>query len=431
MHVARLLPRRLALACLAWAMLVPLAPASAAQEAVYMILATRDSAEIYLNDELLGISDATGSFDLDLVPGTHRIRAEKEGFLTSEIEFFQPEDAVTDVISLTMDPVPPPAAALPPEASGGSEGGLFIAMLIICGVLVAALALALVRRRRKESTFDRYRVIRPIGRGGMATVFLARDGGREVALKVMDSSLLSDTDLVRKFLKEGEVLDSIAATAPKAPVVRALRYGREGGTETGRPFVALEYVPGDTLLKFCREAGRMPALQVVGIARQVCEGLAAAHAQGVWHRDVSPDNVLLSEIVSPEASGEAPPIKLIDFGVAKNEYTQAKTLDGSISGKPPYMSPEQCRGESLDGRSDLYAVGIMMYTMLAGHPPFTDQNPLLVMRLHETAPVPPLPDDVPLEVQDLVMDLLEKDRADRPESAAEVARELYALERLN
>ncbi|MEL6616083.1 MAG: protein kinase, partial [Bacteroidota bacterium] len=379
---------------------------------------------------LLGLSDSTGSFDLDLVPGTHRIRVQKAGFLTSEIEYLQPEDAVTNVISLTLDPVPPPSA---PEAepAGGSSNGLFIAMLVICGVLVAALAVALMRRRKKESTFDRYRVIRPIGRGGMATVFLARDGDREVALKVMDASLLSDRELVRKFLKEGEVLDAIAATAPKAPVVRALRYGREGGTETGRPFVALEYVPGDTLLKFCRDAGRMTTHQVLGIARQVCEGLAAAHAQGVWHRDVSPDNVLLAAPASPEASGDAPPVKLIDFGVAKNEYTQAKTLDGSISGKPPYMSPEQCRGESLDGRSDLYAVGIMMYTMLAGHPPFTDQNPLLVMRLHESAPVPPLPDDVPGSVRDLVMRLLEKDRDDRPESAAEVARELYALERLN
>ena len=132
------------------------------------------------------------------------------------------------------------------------------------------------------------------------------------------------------------------------------------------------------------------------------------------------------------ASGDgAPEVKLIDFGVAKNEYTQAKTLDGSISGKPPYMSPEQCRGETLDGRSDLYAVGVMMYTMLAGHPPFTDTNPLLVMRLHETAPVPPLPDDVPEPVCNLVMRLLEKDRSDRPASAAEVAAQLSALERMN
>ncbi|MEM1054215.1 MAG: protein kinase [Bacteroidota bacterium] len=405
------------------------APGAMAQEAIYMIIQSRDSATVYLDGERLGITDSTGSLDVDLLPGSHQLRAEKEGFLPVDQTYIVEPDGVTDIISLAMDPVPPPVpeAMVVAESSGASRG-LIVGLIALCALLVGALAFAVTRKRKTGSTFDRYRLVRPIGRGGMATVFLAKDGTDEIALKVMDSGLLGDKELVRKFLKEGEVLQTIAQHAPTAPVVRALRYGRENDDPTGRPFVALEYVPGDTLMKFCRDAGRMPAQQVLGIARQVCEGLAAAHEQGVWHRDVSPDNVLLEEATS---GTDAPPVKLIDFGVAKNEYTQAKTLDGSISGKPPYMSPEQCRGESLDGRSDLYAVGVMMYTMLAGHPPFTDTNPLLVMRLHETAPVPPLPDDVPGPVREIVMRLLEKNREDRPASAAEVAAELSALERMN
>ena len=408
--------------------IVALASGAAAQETVWMIINTqRDSSQIYQNGEFIGVTDSTGQFDVALAPGVYEFRAERDGFLPSTVSWTQDVDAVTDNINITLDPVPPPAPEAPPAEEGGAQT-LIIALLAVCALFAGAVAFAVTRRRQKESTFDRYRVVRPIGRGGMATVFLARDGDKEVALKVMDSGLLGDTELVRKFLKEGEVLQTIAEAAPTAPVVRALRYGRENDDPAGRPFVALEYVPGDTLLKFCRAAGRVPAPQVLGVARQVCEGLTAAHDQGVWHRDVSPDNVLLAG----EASGDgAPPVKLIDFGVAKNEYTQAKTLDGSISGKPPYMSPEQCRGESLDGRSDLYAVGVMMYTMLAGHPPFTDTNPLLVMRLHETAPVPPLPDDVPAPVADLVMRLLEKDREHRPGSAREVCAALSALERVN
>ncbi len=417
---------QLLLVLLALGVAVPPAVAQeAAEEKVYMIVVTgRDSSSVYINGIFEGVTADDGQLDVDLVPGEYVITAEREGFVPGETVWVQDEDAVTDNIFVTLDPLPPA-----PEPEAPREGGnvIFVALLAVCGLLAASLAYAVTRKRKHESTFDRYAVLRTIGRGGMATVFLARDGDDEIALKVMDPGLLRDGELVRKFLKEGEVLQTIAESAPAAPVVRALRYGRENGDETGRPFVALEYIPGDTLLEFCRTAGRLNPEQAIGVAQQVCRGLEAAHREGVWHRDVSPDNVLL---VEEEPTRDEPlAVKLIDFGVAKNEYTQAKTLDGSISGKPPYMSPEQCRGESIDGRSDLYSVGVMLYTMLAGQPPFTDTNPLLVMRQHETAPVPPLPDEVPTPLADLVMRLLSKDRADRPESAAAVVSELSALAR--
>jgi len=257
-------------------------------------------------------------------------------------------------------------------------------------------------------------------------VYLARDRhlGQTVALKVMDAELVHDTDLARKFVREGEALQRITATYPGAPVVRALRYGREHNSEFGRPFVALEYLDGGSLLQVLRQQGRLPVRQVLAVARQVAEGLAAAHTHGIWHRDVSPDNVFVTG-----TDGHAPTVKLIDFGVAKNEYTLVHTLDGSIAGKPAYMSPEQCRGEALDGRSDLYSLGVLMYALLTGSPPFTDPNPLLVMRMHESASVPPLPSDVPPPVRELVYRLLSKQPEDRPSSASELVALLSTLER--
>lgn len=383
-----------------------------ANEPVQHVIVTQPNAAVHIDGRFVGAANAHGELDLMLRPGTYGLRIEKDGFHpVIEAAYVAP-----DLFAM----VPRPLVPVEPEAPWG--------LFALLGVVVIASG-GLILWQRRPPRFDRYRVYRPIGSGGMATVFLARDRARRrVALKVMDPALLQDADLVRKFLKEGEVLQMIASTSPEAPVVRAHSYGRENGSPAGRPFVALEFLAGDTLLKFFREREQLPVHHVLAIARQVCEGLAAAHLHGVWHRDVSPDNVLLTHRPS---GAEPPTIRLIDFGVAKHEYTMAKTLDGSISGKPPYMSPEQCRGQALDGRSDLYSVGVMMYTLLTGRPPFTDANPLLVMRMHETAAVPPLPSTVPPAVRDLVMSLLAKNPADRPPSAPDVVLRLSLLERSN
>ncbi len=355
-------------------------------------------------------ADAEGVLWLNLASGDYRLRAEKEGFLPADTTLTV--GSVTEIISIKLLP----GVCWLCRA--------FWALVALCAV--TALALALVNRRKAQATarFDRYHILRPLGRGGMATVYLARDrkARHEVALKVMDAELTHDDDLVRKFVKEGEALQRIGGSAPASPVVRAFRYGREHGRAQGRPFVALEYVPGESLLRTLQTQGRLPVTHVLAVARQVAEGLAAAHAHGIWHRDVSPDNVL---VAGYDAAG--PVVRLIDFGVAKHEYTQAHTLDGSIAGKPAYMSPEQCRGEGLDGRSDLYSLGVMLYTLLAGHPPFTDPNPLLVMRMHETSTPPPLPPDVPPAVAALVLRLLRKRPDERFSSAAALVAALDGL----
>ena len=384
----------------------------------------------------LGRTGADGTLAVDMSLGDHTIRLVKDGFVT--ISRTITVAASSTVFSFTLEE----------SVSLGWFGRLLAAlktlnwievllgaMLTLSLLLGGALVFLLVRRRRPRertalipSSFDRYEVMHQLGKGGMATVYLARDRtlNQEVALKVMDAGLLGDPDLVRKFVKEGEALQKIAASSPSAPVVRALRYGREHNNDSGRPFVALEYLKGSTLLKLIRQKGPLPVQHVLSVARQVSEGLAAAHAHGIWHRDISPDNVFMTG-----EDNHGPTIKLIDFGVAKHEFTQVHTLDGSIAGKPAYMSPEQCRGEHVDGRTDLYSVGVMMYTLLTGHPPFTDANPLIVMRLHENAPPPPLPTSVPQPVAALVYRLLNKNPDDRPSTASELAVELYALERMN
>lgn len=385
------------------------------EEVCFTIQTGQVNATVFVDGVRAGTTGRRDALDLRFPVGREvLVRAEKDGFEAAELAVLAREGETSR--SVLIGPLLP---------VGGAPWWVWGAL---SAAVLALGAAAWVAQQRRAPRFDRYRVGAPLGRGGMATVFSARGGGREVALKIMDPTLLGDADLVRKFLKEGEVLQRIAAASPDAPVVRAYDYGRENGDAAGRPYVALEYVPGDTLLRFVREQGRLPVRHVLAVTRQVCEGLAAAHGQGVWHRDVSPDNVLLD---GPPRAGQPPAVKLIDFGVAKHEYTQARTLDGSISGKPAYMSPEQCRGEPVDGRSDLYAVGVMLYTLLSGTPPFTHSNPLLVMRLHETADVPPLPASVPEPVRALVGRLLAKDRHERPASAAEVAAHLSALERSN
>lgn len=391
----------------------------------YLVETNEAGAAVYLDDALVGVTRGDGTLPVAVTPGLRTFRVEKEGFVVDPdrhtVEVAQGGISRTIRFNLDTEPLP---------WWRNWQALLFAGLLTLCATLALALAFVLVWRDREggftqTTTFDRYDVIRTIGRGGMATVFLARDRlvGQTVALKVMDATLVHDTDLSRKFIREGEALQRITGTYPTAPVVRALRYGREHNAEGGRPFVALEYLEGKSLLQVLKTSGRLPVPQALSAARQVAEGLAAAHAHGIWHRDVSPDNVFVIGFDRHTLE-----VKLIDFGVAKNEYTLVHTLDGSITGKPAYMSPEQCRGESLDGRSDLYSLGALLYALLAGQPPFSDPNPLLVMRLHESAPVPSLPSDIPQRVCELVYRLLSKRREGRPASASELIARIDEIE---
>lgn len=333
--------------------------------------------------------------------------------------------------------IPSAGAGTPGSASAGNQiqspGPLGLSardLLVIFGSIntVLVVLLVVVVRRRKLSPvpmdaelvtgrFDQYLVVAKLGRGGMATVYRARlQSGEWVAVKVMDPELRTDQDLLTKFLREGRVLQTINERFPYSPVVKVHRYGLEDDQEGGRPFIVMEYLEGVHLLEFLRaQGGRLEPKKAVEVVSEIAKGLEAAHACGVFHRDLTPDNIIL--LRNPQRDGL---LRLIDFGVAKHEFTSVHTLDGSIFGKPPYMAPEQCRGGTIDGRTDLYSLGVVFYLLLSGVTPFADRNPLAVMKMHETAPIPTLPSDVHSPVASIVYRLLEKSPEARYQSATEL-----------
>jgi len=220
-----------------------------------------------------------------------------------------------------------------------------------------------------------YRILRSLGEGGMASVFLAMQESldREVALKVMAPSLAANTEFAERFLKEGR----LAAKLSHPNLVTVYDIGQHGGVY----YLAQEFIPGGTLRE--RMMRSMSVAETLDVMRDVALGLAYAHEKGVVHRDVKPANVLF------RANGTA---VLADFGIAKamNSNTMATQAGNSI-GTPHYMSPEQARAEKVDGRSDLYSLGAMMFELLTGAPPFDSSDPYTIALMHVTHPIPKLP----------------------------------------
>jgi serine/threonine-protein kinase len=307
---------------------------------------------------------------------------------------------------------------------------VLLGILTVAVAIVSILVVHLLRQpavgRVTTRRIDRYDVREVLGRGGMATVYRAVDSlnprNGALALKVMDEGHLGDPDLVHKFLREGQMLQQFNEADPEAPLVRVFHWGQAGGT--GVPFIAMELLEGQNLLQALKRQGKFSLPQAAHLVGGVARALIPAHAVGVYHRDLTPDNVIL---VNTPRGGYY--LRLIDFGVARHEYTSHGTLDGSISGKPPYMSPEQCQGQAVDGRSDIYALGIMLYTLLVGSPPFAGRNPLEVMRMHKESAVP-FPETVPAVARALLVQTLAKDPNGRPSDLGVFRRELAALERV-
>lgn len=265
-----------------------------------------------------------------------------------------------------------------------------------------------------------YSTVEKIGSGGMSTVWLAQDSeGRDVALKMMEKNMMDDDELVRKFLQEGEALDRINSTHPDAPVVQIHNYGYY--TTGQQPCLALEYLEGSSLERVISSKSSLSIDQALPVIKQIAIALSAAHANDVYHRDVKPQNVI---VVDRESSLK---IKLIDFGVARHNYVSYVTMDGTLMGTPPYMSPEQGKDGKVDERSDIYSLGTLSYALLDGKPPFTDPNPLTVLTMHQEESVPPLPDHVPSPVADLIYWMLEKHPEDRPDQMWQVVGRLDEL----
>ena len=259
----------------------------------------------------------------------------------------------------------------------------------------------------------RFRIEREIGTGGMGTVYLATHLGleRPVAVKIIKREFAGDADVADRFLRE-------ARTMAKLHHPHAAMIFDAGNLPDGRHFIVMEFVEGETLSQTLAREGRFTATRAIDIATQICDVLEEAHRLGIIHRDLKPSNILLGK------RG----VCVLDFGVAKvlassveSTVTHASTGSGQLIGTPRYMSPEQCLGQRVGARSDLYSLGVLLYEMLAGRPPFVDplQSALLIKQA--TAPAPPLPrlrPDIARPLALAVHTLLAKRPDDRPRTAA-------------
>jgi eukaryotic-like serine/threonine-protein kinase len=256
----------------------------------------------------------------------------------------------------------------------------------------------------------RYAVTARLAHGGMATVYLAMDTrlDRQVALKVMHAELARDDEFVRRFIGEAK---SVARLSHQN-VVAVFDQGSDG------PFLylAMEYVPGRTLKEVLRERGRFPPAAALDIMTGVLDGLAAAHASGIVHRDVKPENVLLT------ADGR---LKVADFGLARAQATAGHTRAGLLIGTVAYLPPEQVTGDSTGPRSDVYSAGVVLFELLTGRLPFTGDTPIAVAYQHVNQDVPApstLVPGIPATVDQLVLAATSRDPALRPADAGEFAR---------
>ena len=265
-------------------------------------------------------------------------------------------------------------------------------------------------------------VMRVLGRGGMGIVLEAFDSRlqRNVALKVLDPELAHDETARLRFCREARAAASIAHENVVAV------HQVEHAADDGLPYLVMQLIAGETLQQRLLRQERLPLAEIVRIGLQVAQGLAAAHAQGLTHRDIKPGNILLE-----------PPrdrVKLTDFGLARIADDVKITRTGFVTGTPLYMAPEQARSEAGDARSDLFSLGVILYEMCAGRPPFQGDSALAIMKQITEARHRPLSEvnpEVPDWLAELVDKLLAKKPADRYQSAADVAEVLeYAWTRL-
>lgn len=234
-----------------------------------------------------------------------------------------------------------------------------------------------------NSTFvARYELLETIGQGGMGVVFKCRNkiNGQLRAVKILKPHLISDAQALRRFQSEAK-----AASLIKHP--NAIEIIDVGIANDVQPYIVMEFVDGRSLSDFLRANGPLLISDAVRIFKQIAEALSVAHTHGIIHRDIKPSNVMIMD-----KPGEPFFVKVVDFGIAKvllqdGAGTVVETATGEIFGSPPYMSPEQCLGQKLDPRSDLYSLGCLMYETVMGAPPFVGPNPMATMykHLNETA----------------------------------------------
>jgi eukaryotic-like serine/threonine-protein kinase len=267
----------------------------------------------------------------------------------------------------------------------------------------------------------RFRIDRRLGAGTSGAVFRATEisSGAPVALKVVHRELCGDRQIFGRYKREAKILQRLEGRR----VVRFLDFFEFEGLLV----IALQYVEGDSL-EIVQRRG-LTVDQSIQIALQLCEGLEDAHAIGVVHRDLKPANVMIEPAGYPVSEGELS-ISILDFGLAKvvhgEHMTTGLTEHDMIFGTPEYMAPEQARGDEVDGRCDVYALGVILYELLSGSVPFMRKTPLATMTAHLTEAVPPITKPgkpaIPAELTQVVMRALEKEPPARYASIRELGR---------
>ncbi len=272
----------------------------------------------------------------------------------------------------------------------------------------------------------RYEVLEKIGEGGFGTIYLAKQlpMGRDVALKVLNPYMSKDPKVVARFHREAQA----ACTLRDPHTVVTYDFDE---TEDGVLYMAMEYLRGRTLYEYLDEVERLGVVEAVHVVAQCCSSLAEAHEKGIVHRDIKPENIFL------EHRGDDPfYVKVLDFGIAKivggdAAQSPALTAAGQTLGTLEYMSPEQLTGKPLDGRSDIYSLGVLLFEMLTGRLPFDSDNPAVLIRGH-LRETPPAPSDVapdagiPPALDEVVSKMLAKKPDERYASALEVKQALEA-----
>ena len=263
---------------------------------------------------------------------------------------------------------------------------------------------------------DQFEVREVCGRGSMGTVYKAwqKSVEREVAIKVLRRDLMKDASIVKRFEREARA----AARLSHPNIITVFTVGQ---TDDGIPFLAMEFVKGFSLARVCEREGPLPPVRAIHIGRQITSALTEAHNQDVVHRDLKPENILLSN------KAQAPDfVKVLDFGIAKilhgDDGESQLTQTGAIFGTPHYLAPEQASGGDVDHRTDLYALGVILFEVMVGRLPFPSDSGMAVLVQH-IKDTPPRPRDlnpsIPQPLEDVILTALEKSPDDRFQSAAE------------